>query len=358
MRTPFHPATIYFTLIALMIGSALDVGAVEDPFEIQVFDGQSEVMQPYKLISGKHYRLQAVSPDKKVLAGQWFLAGNLGRITIGNRPTLRAVFVGVGDLICRVDGMEQRVKLNVVPATSTMGSRGGKLESPAGVEITLPKDALAIQQQIGIEIVAAPGLPPTAQRFIRVVQISPARLILKRPAQLTFLYESLYESDKFPDTKPQLYFWEKFAKKWIPLRGGGNIGQSSVTIPINHFGIYSLMTSVPEDLKRTDRLQIRNVKLSPRVFFAPDIHRLTIAYQLNAPNAMQAFVTIDIFDLRGRRIRRLLENAPHYIGPNVVQWDGLTDDGVLVRNGRYFLVIHARMGSQRAAHRKLIVVFK
>ena len=341
-------------MIALLIGSTLDVWSVEDPFEIQVFDGQSEVMQPYRLISGKHYRLQAVSLDKKVLAGQWFLAGNLGRITTGNRPTLTAVFVGVGDLICRVGGMEQRVKLNVVPATSTIGSRGGKLESPAGVEITFPKDALAIQQQIGIEIVASPGLPPTAQRFIRIVQITPARLVLKRPARLTFLFRS----DKFPDTKPQLYFWETFAKKWIPLRGGVNIGQNSVTTSINHFGIYSLMTSVREDLKRTDRLQIQNVKLSPRVFFAPDIHRLTIAYHLNAPDAMQAFVTIDIFDLRGRRVRRLLENAPHYIGPNVVQWDGLTDDGVLVRNGRYFLVMHARMGSQRAAHRKLIVVFK
>ena len=249
---------------------------------------------------------------------------------------------------------KQRVGLSVVPATRTIGSRGGKLESPTGVEITLPKNALGIERQIGIEIVASPGLPPAAQRFMRIVRISPARLVLKQPARLTFLFGD----DKFSGTKPQLYFWETFAKKWIPLRGGVNMGQRNVTTLINHFGIYSLMTAVPEDLRRTDRLQIQNVKLSPRVFFAPDIHRLTIAYQLNAPDAMQAFVTIDIFGLRGRRVRRLLENAPHYIGPNVVQWDGLTDDGVLVRNGRYFLVIHAKMGSQRAAYRKLIVVFK
>ena len=81
-------------------------------------------------------------------------------------------------------------------------------------------------------------------------------------------------------------------------------------------------------------------------------------YQLNAPDAMQVFVTMEIFDLRGKRVRRLLENAPHYIGPNVAQWDGLTDDGELVRNGRYFLLIRARMGSQRTAYRKLVVVFK
>ena len=337
-----------------MIWHTSDVTAVEDPFEIRVLDGQVEVMQPYRLISGKRYRLQAVSLDKEVLTAQWFLAGNLGRITTGNQPTLTTVFVGEGDLICRVNGVEQRVRLSVVPATGTIGSRGGALKSPAGVEITLSESALAIERQIGIEIVASPGLPPTARQFIRVIQISPARLVLKRSTQLTFLFGG----DEFPDAKPQLYFWEAFGKQWIPLRSRVNAIQGSVTASINHFGIYTLMVLTPTDLERTDRLQIQNVKLSPRVFFAPDGNRLTITYQLNAPDAMQAFVTMDIFDLRGKRVRRLLEDAPHYIGPNVAQWDGLTDDGVLVRNGRYFLVIRARMSSQRTAHRKLIVVFK
>ena len=338
----------------LVIWHTPEVTAIQDPFEIQVFDGQIEVMQPYRLISGKHYRLQAVSVDEEVLRAQWFLGGNLGRITTVNQPMLTAVFVGEGDLICRVNRMEQRVKLSVVPATSIIGSRGGILKSPAGVKITLPENALTIEKQIGIEIVASPGLPPTARQFIRVVQISPARLVLKRPTQLTFLFGS----DAFPDAKPQLYFWEAFGKKWVPLQSRVDTTHGSVTVSINHFGIYTLMVLPPTDSARTDRLQIQNVKLSPRVFFAPDRNRLTMVYQLNAPDVAQAFVTMDIFDLRGRRVRRLFEDAPHYVGPNVAQWDGLTDDGVLVRNGRYFLLIRARMGSQHTAHRKLIVVFK
>ena len=338
----------------LMIWHTAEVAAVENPFEIRVFDGQMEVMQPYRLVSGKRYRLQAVSANKKVLTAQWFLSGNLGRVTAGNQPMLTAVFVGEGDLICRVNGVEQRVRLSVVPATSTIGSRGGTLKSPAGVEITLPEGALAIERQVGIEVVASPGLPPTARQFLRVVQISPARLVLKRPTQLTFLFKS----DEFPDAKPQLYFWEAFGKQWIPLRSRVNVIPGSVTASINHFGIYTLMVLLPAGLERTDQLQIQNVKLSPRVFFAPDRNRLTIMYQLNAPNAVQAFVTMDIFNLRGRRIRRLLEDTPHYIGPHVAQWDGLTDDGRLVRNGRYFLIIRAKMGSQRTAYRKLVVVFK
>ena len=341
-------------LIILAIYRASEVTAVENPFQIRVLDGQVEVMQPYRLVSGKRYRLQAVSADKKVLAAQWFLAGNLGRITTGNQPTLTAVFVGDGDLICRVSAVEQRVRLSVVPATGTIGSRGGTLKSPAGVEITLPESALAIERQIEIEIVASPGLPPTDRQFVHVVRISPVPLVLKRPTQLTFSFQS----EEFPDAKPQLYFWEAFGKQWIPLQSRVNTVQRSVTASINHFGIYTLMVRPPADLERTDRLQIQNVKLSPRVFFAPDRNRLTIMYQLNAPDAMQTFVTMDVFDLRGRRVRRILEDTPHYIGPHVAQWDGLTDDGRLVRNGRYFLIIRAKMGSQRTAYRKLVVVFK
>lgn len=349
MRTLLHQTTLYLTFITLTVCYLPYLAAAPvDPFEIQVFDGQTKLMRPYTLISGKRYKLQAVSPDNETLPAQWFLAGNLGRITTGDQATLIAVFVGEGNLVCRVNGMEQRVKLSVVPASTTIGNSGGRLQSPVGVEISFPKGALAVERKIGIEIVPSPGLPPAAQQLIQVIRISPDRLVLKRGAQITFSFGI--------ETTPQLYFWEAFAKKWIPLRG--NVSQGSVTATINHFGIYTLMAPASADLKHTERLQIQNVTLSPRVFFAPDRHRLTIAYQLNAPDATQAFVTMDIFDLRGKRVRRLLEDAPHYIGSNIAQWDGLTDDGILVRNGRYLLVIHARMGSQRATQRKLVVVFK
>ncbi|MCG9132491.1 hypothetical protein J5I95_12505 [Candidatus Poribacteria bacterium] len=345
MRTLIYPI-----LIAMAALHITTINAASDTFEIQVFDEKVKILPPYRLTSGKQYRLQVVSSDNQTRSAQWFIAGNLGRITTGEAPILTAVFAGEGSLICRVDGTEQRAKLSVVPATKIIDSGGGKLESPIAVAITLPKSALATEQQIGIEIVTPPGLPPAAQQFVRVIRISPERLVLKRSAQITFRFGT--------DANPQIYFWESFGKRWVPLRGSVNANESSVTASINHFGIYTLMAPVPKNMKRTDRLQIQNIKLSPRVFFAPDMHRLTITYQLNAPNATQAFVTMDIFDLRGRRIRRLLADTQRYIGANIAQWDGLTDDGRLVRNGRYLLVIGARTTSQHAMQRKLIVVFK
>ena len=365
MQTLFHRITglIFIALIVLLSSSVKAASS----FEIQVFDGVKEVIPPYRLVSGKQYRLQAVSADEKTLPAQWFLSGNLGRITTSMPPILTAVFVGKGRLICRVAGVEQRVGLSVVPETKVIGGSGGKLHSPAGVSIELPKGALAAEEKIGIEIVAPPGLPPTQQRFVRVVRISPERLVLKRPGQLTFLFVDTLNVSHNPlnppyqgdtDRQQQLYFWEAFGKKWVPLQGREDKARGGVTTSINHFGIYTLMAAVPEDLKRSERLEIRNLEFSPRVFFAPDRHRLTIAYRLSASDATQVFVTMDIFDLRGRRVRRLLEEVPRYIGPNAAQWDGLTDEGVLVRNGRYLLVIRARTGSQQAMYRKLIIVFK
>ncbi len=354
MQTPFHRIITLLIFIALIVLFSSDVIADVGPFEIRMFDGPTELMRPYTLISGKRYRLEAISSDKKVLPAQWFLSGNLGRITTDSPPMLSAVFVGEGSLICRVKDVERRAKLRIVPETKTIGSDGGKIQSPAGVTIELPKEALTVEREVGIEVVLPPGLLPTPHRFVRVVRISPEKLVLKRPAQLTFSFGSA----GFTDTKPQLYFWEAFGKKWVPLHGSKSTIQEGVTISVNHFGIYTMVAATLEDLERSERLQIQNVRLSPRVLFAPDRHRLTIAYQLNAPDTMQVFVTMDIFDLRGRRIRRLLEEVPRYIGSNAAQWDGLTNAGALVRNGRYLLVIRARTGLQQALHRELIVVFK
>ena len=324
-----------------------------DPFEIQVFDGDVQLTPPYKLISGQQYRLQAVTSDKNPVSANWFIAGNLGSVT-GTPPILSAIFVGEGQLLCKRNGTQKRVKLTVVSAMKTFTTNGGTLKSPAGVEIELPKNTLSTEQKIGIEIVPPPGVPIASKRLVRVVRISPARLVLKRSARITFLFGT---ADELTNAQPQLYFWEAFQKRWVPLQSRVNASQGTVTASINHFGIYTLMA--PETaLKRTNRLQIQRVTLSPRVFFAPDRHRLTITYQLNAPDALQAFVKMDIYDLRGRRIRRLLNSATRYIGPNAEQWDGLTDDGVIVRNGRYILVIHAKAASQNVTARKLIVVFK
>ncbi len=268
-----------------------------------------------------------------------------------------AVFVGEGMLIAEGPSITRTARIKIVPAAQTIGIAGGTFSSPAGVEIVFPPDAFLTPQRISAEIIAPPGPPLSAtHRLVRVIRLSPDKLVLKRPAQLRFAHNAAMLLSGQVAT-PQIYFWELYEKKWVRLSSRVDARHGTVTTSMNHLGIYTLMAP---DIKvpRASRLTIENVVLSPRVFFAPDTHHLTITYHLNARDAVQALVTMDIFDLRDRRVRRLIENAPCYTGPNVAQWDGLTDDGILVRNGRYILIIHARAASQHAVARQLIVVFK
>ena len=47
-------------------------------------------------------------------------------------------------------------------------------------------------------------------------------------------------------------------------------------------------------------------------------------------------VTLDIYDLLGRRVRRLVEAASHPPGPHRAVWDGRDDSGTPVSSGTYF----------------------
>ncbi|MXY28833.1 hypothetical protein F4Y59_11810, partial [Candidatus Poribacteria bacterium] len=69
MQTLFHRITglIFIALIVLFSSSIKAASS----FEIQIFDGAAEIMRPYTLISGKQYRLQAISSDEKILPAQW-----------------------------------------------------------------------------------------------------------------------------------------------------------------------------------------------------------------------------------------------------------------------------------------------
>ncbi len=58
----------------------------------------------------------------------------------------------------------------------------------------------------------------------------------------------------------------------------------------------------------------------------------TIAFEL--PRAME--VSLEIFDLRGRLVRRLLDESPHISGRHQQVWDGRDDGGRVSASGVYF----------------------
>ena len=324
---------------------------------------------PYQLISGGKYAVTAIGRDTFGnlidVRVTWHLTGNLGRIVTATEgdetphergATLEAIFVGAGSLIANVGEIQGTARVTVLPTTATIGRSGGRIDSLAGAVIDFPANSINTAHRVEISIIESPGTTTSAQRVTRVIEIQPRKLILKRPAQLALSYgDTITES--FEPNRLSIYFWDDYQEKWIQISSRVNLSEKTVTATVNHLASYTVMAS-DQVIPRSERLQIDGIRLTPPVFYAPETNRLTIEYLLNAPKVNMAEVSIEIFDFSDRRVHTLLNKEPRRIGRNAEQWDGQTDSGETVRNGRYVLVIIAKARGETAVSRKLLVVYK
>jgi hypothetical protein len=88
-----------------------------------------------------------------------------------------------------------------------------------------------------------------------------------------------------------------------------------------------------------DALRIDRVAPNPAVGDGKSV----IAFSL--PGA--AHVSIDLYDLRGARVRRLISET-RSAGPGSVAWDGRTDDGRVAAAGVYVMVLRSGGAVERA----------
>jgi hypothetical protein len=120
-------------------------------------------------------------------------------------------------------------------------------------------------------------------------------------------------------------------------------------------------------IEETERYFQINTKVSELVSnltnypnpFSPIKGTTRIEYYLNEP----AFVTLEIFDLSGRLVRKE-KFSPGQVGgkegfENYFVWDGTTDSGVVIQNGVYILRITAKgfkSGDKKNIKRKIAVM--
>ncbi len=111
-------------------------------------------------------------------------------------------------------------------------------------------------------------------------------------------------------------------------------------IPTPCIDVVSSVTDEPGGLPRTLQLSSHPNPFNPQV---------TIRFEV----PQRAFVDIEIFDLRGRRLRRLLNREPHEAGPYTVLWLGNDDAGRALASGVY--VARVRAGVWTAAQKLTLV---
>lgn len=116
-------------------------------------------------------------------------------------------------------------------------------------------------------------------------------------------------------------------------------------------------------LAANEPLGIKHLSVLPSPF-SPEVAPLKLAYFLNS-NKPPVNITIRIFNIRGELVRTLLQNDLQYPGKygsrsgiKEIIWDGLTDDGLMARNGRYIIQVTAKDGSGEVSELKQVVLIK
>jgi hypothetical protein len=126
---------------------------------------------------------------------------------------------------------------------------------------------------------------------------------------------------------------------WSPfstLNKGTSVEASGIT----QMGQFSV-------LAQSEPLDIRHLSVLPSPF-SPDVAPLRIGYLLTT-QAPPALVTIQIYNIRGELVRTILKDDLQQqgrygsrAGIKEITWDGLTDDGLMARNGRYIIRVRAK----------------
>jgi len=329
--------------------------------ELSLFDGQIKRQPPFELISGEIYFFRAEGVDQYGnivdVDFNWSLSGDIGSFFAeGNEATIETLYVGGGNISVSSGSVSTTAPIKIVPFAMIVGKDGGTLNTK-NVSISIPKGALDSKQRIEISIIHSPGASYNAERVSRVYDLRPRGLIFRKPAKVTIQSLSPDLSPKTEQNLEQseyrvhkLYFWDEFSEKWLAV--GGTEQNGKVSCFINNLAPYSVMLT--NEIPKEKKLAIKDIKITPPVFYAPENNRQTIEYSITH----NAKVTIKLFDLRDRLVTILLDSIDVKAGRNSIQWDGIDDNNRIVKNGRYILVIIAESEKGNDARSKLLVVFK
>jgi hypothetical protein len=112
---------------------------------------------------------------------------------------------------------------------------------------------------------------------------------------------------------------------------------------------FTTFTLVQQHVSTTAALPRSRVLDAVSVAPSPFNPRTTLHYDLGRA----ASVTVDLFDVAGRRVRRLLDGEPREAGPHAVVWNGQDDRDRPVASGVYRIVVRA--AGQSATTRAVLV---
>ncbi len=178
-------------------------------------------------------------------------------------------------------------------------------------------------------------LVPDGRRYRKGFEVAESSYELK-PTGLTFSSGSLPTlSVPAPSRGARLLLWDEDQLAWTRVEHSAR--STALEAGIERLGDYAAAID-------SGPLGVSDPSATPNPF-SPNDGPVTVSYDLSSRDSRMPFVTVRIFNMASRLVRTVIENEPQGKGRASVQWDGLTDDGSLARNGRYVVEIEAEDAS-------------
>lgn len=219
-------------------------------------------------------------------------------------------------------------RANLVPedgaVTRTMSIEGGLTTVPVGdpllpgLTLDFPPRSLNGDQTLQVTLKPSSNYPSVEGRTpLRVFDLSPEGLRFGRPVTLRIPYpdqdqDGRVDGTGVDETLLRVFWFDGHLWRFV----GGQVDPvaNRVSVAISHFSVYSLAplaaTLTPEMVRPAEKI------ITPNGDGQNDYAQFNISGEF----------TVEFFDLRGERVRRLS-------GINI--WDGRDDDGKRVETGTY-----------------------
>ncbi len=339
------------------------IHSVVSSMEIVVEYKGSKLNKPYVLVSGDQYSLYIEAFDKngnKIPTVDniiWKLQGEKGIIQPSNdgKFILTALFPGQGEISASLDKISDRSIISVVPYSyEVKHSENTVIPLAFDSKLEIPSKSLKKDEVISISFSEPVGKVYYGKRIGYIYRFEPSELIFNVPAKLTLSYK--YVITDIDESSLGIYFWDKFQQKWLRIGGYVDIERKTITASINSLSLFTIMQR--DEQEQIPEENFIEVKLSPNAYFAPEANRLTIHYKIGWKSYKMVNVTINIYDIKGRLVKGLLNQVPKYPGWSLEQWDGTDESGKIVKNGRYFVVIIVESDGEKISKTSHLAIFR
>lgn len=292
-----------------------------------------------------------------------------GEIREGNRLWIDSLFIGPLQIFAEYQSYRDTLSLAMQQRISPL-SKARRLHHDSSTQIWIPDSAIQASTPLAIGLERFPSLSKvkyrhrgkdTLQSFynIHFPQGNPQRmpLLAFRAAANTKRNPQPYLLDSLSAT------FQQIDSAWVDDTLDAPSWQWHAMTRKQSPPVYYGLLGEPDEAQEAI-LRFMPNPFSPHVTASIDGNSepgTAIHFHPYYPGYQQVFVSLEILSLSGDPVRTLLKNKILEVQEHVLYWNGFTDSGHLVRNGRYIAILSIRKSANGKIVRQLakpVVVFQ